>query len=204
MHQSQDHHGDVPATCIPGRIGLWGMRALSVAAWGISGYLLAVSLDQQRLPVGCGAGSGCAAVLASRWSSLLGLPVGGAAAVVYLGVFIATFYIEAQRTVAIRRTAWSLLIWSAAIIAGAALWFISLQLCVIDAICPWCMADHAVGLLLSILIVWQAPIARRSTVGRDAEQDGGALVDIETDTARDSARAISLSRAAGLVGAGVT
>src|SRR5260221_14735594 len=128
MYESRGQNGDISTDGIPGRIGLWGMRALAVAALGVSGYLLSVSLDQQRLPVGCGAGSGCAAVLASRWSSLLGIPVSAAAALVYLGVFIATFYVGGNRPPRVRRIAWSLLIGSAAIIAGAALWFISLQI----------------------------------------------------------------------------
>jgi uncharacterized membrane protein len=175
------------------------MRGLCVAALSVSGYLLSVSLDQQRLPVGCGAGSGCAAVLASRWSSLLGIPVGGAAVAVYLGVLIATFFIGGQRSVGVRQTAWSLLIGSAATLAGAAAWFIVLQIWVVDAICPWCMADHALGLLLATCIACQAPIARRGT-----KPEGSPIGDVEADSTGSPSRIISRRRAVGLVCAGIS
>jgi len=198
MVDPHDNGNNVTLSDGPGRFGLWGMRALIVAAASVSGYLLSVSLDQQRLPVGCGAGSGCAAVLASRWSSLLGIPVGGAAVVVYLAALIATCFLGGQRPARVRRTAWSLLIGAAVIIAGAAVWFIALQIWVVNAICPWCMADHTLGLALSLLIICQAPIARRGT-----EPNGTSIVDGEANLRSDSARIISRPRALGLVCAGI-
>jgi len=157
-----DAHGNHSRTSsrVKGQFGLWVLRVISFAALGVSGYLLAVSLDQQRLPVGCGAGSGCAAVLSSRWSSFLGIPVSYAAAVIYLAVLVASVFADRGRPPVVRRNAWSLLLGLAVVIAGAAAWFIALQIGVVRAICPWCMAGHALGLAVSILIVWQVPLAR--------------------------------------------
>ncbi len=138
------------------RTGLFLIRGLAVLALAVSGYLLVVSLGQQRLPVGCGAGSGCASVLASRWSSVLGVPVGGAAVAVYLGILAASFCVSAQNSAHWQQIGWSLLIGGAAAIASAAAWFIWLQLVVIEAVCPWCMVDHAIALTLSAVIAFQA------------------------------------------------
>jgi protein-disulfide isomerase len=43
----------------------------------------------------------------------------------------------------------------------------ALQIGVLHAICPWCMAGHALGLALSIVIVWQVPLARRVPNGHN-------------------------------------
>src|SRR5262252_3480080 len=113
MSEVQNQRRNVKSS---GRFGLWGLRALTIAALGVSGYLLVVSLDQQRLPVGCGAGSGCAAVLASRWSSIFGIPVSYLAAVVYLGVFLVTWFADKKRPSEVQRSAWSLLLGLAVVI----------------------------------------------------------------------------------------
>ena len=47
---------------------LWLLRALALVAAGVAVYLLVVAFREGRLPVGCGAGSGCAEVLTSPWS----------------------------------------------------------------------------------------------------------------------------------------
>ena len=142
---------------------------MTIAALGVSGYLLVVSLDQQRLPVGCGAGSGCAAVLASRWSSIFGIPVSYLAAVVYLGVFLVTWFADKKRPSEVQRSAWSLLLGLAVVIAGAAAWFIALQIGVVHAVCPWCMAGHLLGLGIAILILWQAPLGRGNSIRQAAQ-----------------------------------
>lgn len=162
-----------PPNASPGPIGLMVFRGLAVTGLLVSGYLLVVSLGQQRLPVGCGAGSGCASVLASRWSSVLGIPVGGAAVAVYLAVLAATFWMGPRASPRWQTIGWPLLIGSAAAITSAAGWFIWLQLGVIHAVCPWCMVDHAIGLLLSAAIAFQAwktsrrfpPIVETTAVG---------------------------------------
>jgi hypothetical protein len=46
-------------------------------------------------------------------------------------------------------------------IAGAAAWFIFLQVVKIGAFCPWCMAAHWIGVFIAILVVLFAPISLR-------------------------------------------
>ena len=117
---------------------------------------------------------------------------------VYLGVLIATFFTDGRRPVGVRQAAWSLLIGSAAALAGAAAWFIALQIWVVDAICPWCMADHALGLLLATCILCQAPIALRGT-----NQRRSPIGDGEADKTGSPAKIISPRRAVGLVCVGI-
>lgn len=150
---------------------IWLMRVLAVAAEGVSLYLLIVSWMHAGLPAGCGAGSGCAQVLSSRWGGAFGLPVSGPAALVYVVCLIATMYVGDGQPEERRRMAWSVLIALAVMIATAALWFIFLQLFVIKAICPWCMTDHILGLMFSVATLWSSPMGR----GERAREQPGFL-----------------------------
>ncbi len=125
--------------CIPLTI----VRVLSLAAAGVAGYLLVVSLRQHGLPLGCGQGSGCDEVLRSRWSSLFGVPIGAFAVVAYVTALIGSFL-----------GAWRLLTLITVIVIASAVWFVSLHLFLLHAVCPWCMADHALGVAMSVLILW--------------------------------------------------
>lgn len=130
---------------------LWSTRLLALAGLGLSSYLLIASLSA-RGPVGCGAGSGCAAVLSSRWASVLGIPVGALAAIAHAALLGLSFP-AASGPPARRRTAQLLASAVAVSILGAAAWFIILQLAVVRAICPYCMADHAIGGLAAALVL---------------------------------------------------
>lgn len=114
----------------------------ALAGTAISGYLAVTGLSAAGLPVGCGAGGGCAEVLTSRWAGVWGVPIGVPATLVWLLAIIA---------LAARLRA--LLAAAALAIAFAALWFITLQVAVLHAICPWCMADHAIGLLFAVAVL---------------------------------------------------
>ena len=144
-----------PGTTAPGPAVLWTLRVLSLAAAGVSGYLLQVSLSQSGLPAGCGAGSGCSEVLTSPWSVVFGVPVSGPALLIYLMFFLMTFFLGPSVAPAFRRLAWSSLLVVATMFVAVAAWFIMLQVVVLKAICPWCMAEHLLGLLLAGMVFWQ-------------------------------------------------
>lgn len=136
----------------PSRGNLLAIRVLSLLAAGVAAYLFFVSLSERGLPIGCGQGSGCGEVLRSRWVSVLGVPVGEFAFVAYLAAFISTFVVPLPNG----RGAWRLLVVIAACVLLSALWFVGLQLFVLRAVCPWCMADHALGVAMAIAIFWGA------------------------------------------------
>ncbi len=119
----------------------------AVAAAAIAVLLTVLSLEAGSSPPGCGSGSGCEKVLSSRWSSLLGIPVGVFASLAYVGTAMCLFLPGAGARKVLQ-------VLSVAIL-GALLWFVILQLLVIRAFCPYCMLDHILG-LLAVLLLWKA------------------------------------------------
>lgn len=106
--------------------------------------------------IGCGAGSSCDKVLSSRWSTIGGvLPVSGLAMGVYLALLVASLSIGPGTAVPVRRLAWGAMLVLVGSAAGSAVWFTILQKWVIDALCPYCMTMHIIGLLLAALVVWR-------------------------------------------------
>lgn len=153
---------DTPVTS-GGRSGAWwAMVLLATAALTVSSYLTFVALTSAAGPMGCGAGSGCQEVLGSKWSKVLGLPVSALAAGLYLMVLGALVLLRPGKQgspggTSAAPAAWVLLVACAAAIAGAAAWFIYLQAGIVRAWCPYCMVDHALGIVLAGLILWSAP-----------------------------------------------
>lgn len=117
---------------------------LSLLAAGVAGYLTFVSVIQGGMPPGCGSGSGCASVLGSAWSRVLTVPVALPACGIYL-LFAGMLFLKK-----------SLVFWEhllAGSILGGVLWFVAVQLFILKAICPWCMADHVLGGSAALLVL---------------------------------------------------
>lgn len=96
---------------------------------------------------GCGAGSGCANVLGSKWSMVFG--------VVPVSVFSFLLYISVLASLRCRdgvgaRWMRALAAW---VCLWAALWFTGLQAVVLKSFCPYCMSMHGVGVLLGLSIL---------------------------------------------------
>lgn len=107
---------------------------------------------------GCGGGNPCDQVLSSRWSMVGGrVPVSGLAAGAYLALLLAVLHLGPSKTAPVRRLAWRVMLILAGMIVGSAVWFTVVQKWIVGAFCPYCMATHITGLLLSALVLWQAP-----------------------------------------------
>jgi uncharacterized membrane protein/protein-disulfide isomerase len=141
------------------------LALLSLVGLGIAAYLLFLSLAKRGLPAGCGKGSGCDEVLNSRWAQIFGLPVSGLAVAVYSGIL---FLLASLRfATSLRQAQWAgtALSLFAAVLVGAAVWFVGLQLLLLKAICPWCLAEHSIGLVIAAilfaqrLVFWQTKFA---------------------------------------------
>ncbi len=106
---------------------------LAVAGLGINILLLTRTMGDAAI-AGCGGGD-CDEVLATRWSSLLGLPIPAAGMMIYVLLLLS----HVRRLEILRPP-------MLGCIAGAAFWFIGMQAFILGKFCPWCMAAHGVGL----------------------------------------------------------
>ena len=130
---------------------VWGIRIIALVAVGLCGYVARAS-TAGRLPSGCGAGSDCEQVLATRWSLWLGLPVAALGLANYVGILIAALAAGTGGSVARQRKAWSALTWLSTLAAGAGIWFVALQLGAIGHVCRYCLGIHGCGLIIAVLV----------------------------------------------------
>lgn len=105
-------------------------RILLAVAMAAAGYLTWVALKNGAV-AGWGQTSDCEDVLRSKWSHWLGLPVNALALAVYAALLAGTFAIDTTR----QRRAWQWVIVLAVAVAGAALWFVGLQVFVLNSYC---------------------------------------------------------------------
>ena len=118
------------------------LRLSALAGLLLSGWLLIQKASGSiTYLVGCGAGSGCANVLGSRWSQWFLVPVTALSLLLYAALLFFTFKPRRLPLLAI-----------ATCLAGAALWFGVVQAFILHSFCPWCLTAHLIGLTCSILI----------------------------------------------------
>ena len=139
----------------------WTMFVCSAVALGTSAYLAWSSLTSSPV-AGCGGGNlfDCSDVFHTRWSKVLSIPVSIPALATHLTIVGMLLWKPASAQLRRMRM---LVIGFASLTAGAAaMWFIGLQLFVIRHLCPYCMAAHTAGLILTIVFMWKLPISVRS------------------------------------------
>ncbi len=143
----------------------WTLRVLAWTGLVLSAYLTLESLGQVKI-VGCAGGEtvDCESVIASQWSTWLGLPVALGGLGCYLGLAILTALLGMRGPTA-RRWIGALLVMLSVVAAGSGLWFIGLQLFVIEKICTFCMRVHACSLTIAALVSW-AMVIRPAIDGR--------------------------------------
>ncbi len=126
----------------------WTVMVFLVAAFVLSLWLTIQKWTGKiESLAGCGAGSGCANVLGSKWSMVW--------AVIPVSVFSCLLYLALIVTLC-RRGHWvawlrSLLAW---VLLVAALWFIALQFFVVRTLCPYCMVIHGLGITIGFMVLW--------------------------------------------------
>lgn len=136
--------------------------ALALVALALSGYLVWHSWHGQTALAGCGEGADCDEVLQSRWGSWFGLPVSAGGVVIYGGILAVSMWIRKSASSRL----WLLLLFLAVLASASALWFVGLQVFLIHSYCKYCLAIHACGIVLTILILrcfpWQSEEAGKS------------------------------------------
>lgn len=132
----------------------WAIRVLALIAVLISAYLTYTSLGHSTV-AGCG-GEGqasCDEVMGTVWSRWLGIPVAAAGLPVYAALLVLSFFLGRDRPLAERQTT-TLLVLLSLVAAGAGVWFTTLQLTVIQKVCPYCMGVHFCGIVIVCLVLW--------------------------------------------------
>ena len=145
---------------------LVGLLTLLIAgALGVSVYLLVGALSGTQgvsgVP-GCGAGSGCGAVLSSRWATWFGLPV-SLPAVVLDAALLAGCLVLLVKPRAWRPWMAAAMSVGAGALLGAGAWFLYLQAVELGAFCKFCLAAHACGIMFAVLALAFLP---RPPMGR--------------------------------------
>lgn len=133
----------------PRETALLVLRTAALVGMCLAGYLLYLAMTGAGVP-GCGEGAGgCGEVLTSRWSKLLGMPVSIFAFAAYMVVLAASIHAGAARPELQRRGAWRLIGFVGVAAGLSALWFIGVQLLILESVCYVCMAAHACSLVIA-------------------------------------------------------
>jgi uncharacterized membrane protein len=132
------------------------VAVLALVATCVAGYLTWTTLGKQAV-VGCSDSSvvSCDEVLGSTWSKFLGMPTSAPGMLTYAAIFALSLAAGSRNETASRFVGTALVMLSL-LAAGAALWFIGLQLFVVQKFCPYCMGVHACGLTIAGLVLWSA------------------------------------------------
>lgn len=141
-------------------LSAWQFRltpVLAAVACGIAGYLAWHGLNSTGV-AGCGGSQvfDCEHVLNSRWSKLLGLPIGVLAVGNYATMLLAYAVYVGSGNSKWRKWSATAVVQLSFVAGFAALWFIGLQALVLQHFCLWCLAAHACGLLLAALACFAA------------------------------------------------
>lgn len=115
----------------------------------LAGLLLYQSQTLEALP-GCGGGSGCQAVLTSRWSSWFGVPVSLGAMLVYASMLCAAFIRETEARRPQPALEW-LMMFGAVSAIVAAIWFVLVQFVIVRSLCVYCMMTHGSATAAAVL-----------------------------------------------------
>ena len=132
------------------------LTALNMIALVLSVVLSWHYLKGGAMP-GCDGTSACEQVLGSRWSVIAGrIPVSSLAMGAYLAMFIAILHTGPSTEGPLRRLAWAVLLIFAGSVAGMAIWFTIVQKWIIGEFCPYCLTVHITGIIMAVVIIWQA------------------------------------------------
>jgi uncharacterized membrane protein len=107
--------------------------------------------------VGCGPDSGCDQVLQSKWSTFFGIPASLLALPLYGLLLVGTRGLTGKIPPVRQCQTWAWVLPCAVAVAGAAVWFVVLQLFVLHKICAYCMTAHLAGGGAALLLLCKAP-----------------------------------------------
>jgi uncharacterized membrane protein len=184
-HKASNSSSD-PAT-VNRKIILTAQFCLIIAA-SIAGYLLWYSVTQKPM-AGCGPGSSCDRVMGSSWAYWFSIPVSAPALLAYLTLLCGIEIVRGRQTSPdLTARGWKIILFAGTAVLASAIWFTSIQICVLNSLCKFCTSAHLLGSLGVLLLLSQIPRVRSAN---------------PTLKTTFSFRRLSLPIAAGLVAFGV-
>lgn len=150
---------------LPSRFAIWCLRSLCAIALCVSGYLAWTAFNSSPV-YGCsGEVFNCGHVLTSAWSKWFGIPVGAPAFGLYASLLTALAFLNRPIPQFLVVRSWQLLTAGAVAAGLGALWFIGIQVFVIQHLCVYCLVAHTCGLSLAAYVLWNRPLGNRHTAG---------------------------------------
>ena len=141
---------------------LWIFAAVALIGFLDASFLTVEHYVGGELP--CLDGGGCETVTTSVYSTIAGIPVALLGALYYLATMVATLlYIERKKPLFLRTASWFVRLGFV-----FSLWFVYLQLFVINAICLYCMGSAITTTVLFILSFF---VMRHLRVGANTAQN---------------------------------
>ncbi len=122
----------------------YAMLAVSFVGFLDAAYLTAAHFLRFSPP--CSILNGCDTVTTSAYAFILGIPVALLGAMYYGGIFLAVIlYLESGNTAILKLAAYGTLVGLL-----ASIWFVSVQIFILDALCLYCMVSAGTSTLLFI------------------------------------------------------
>jgi uncharacterized membrane protein/protein-disulfide isomerase len=145
------NNGDRQTTLKPATLGATFSLGVAIPAFialVVSVYLAYTSLTSSTVAGCAGTLFDCGSVLNSKWSRWLGLPVSLLASATYVGL-LGSLGLAQSGSSRRRDLMWMIVAICSLSAGGAALWFIYLQLFVLEHLCAYCLVAHGCGLILA-------------------------------------------------------
>lgn len=140
------------------------LRLLAVAAFAFACFL-AWSAQQVGDIAGCAGGGvwDCSHVLHSKWAKWMSIPVSIPAAALYASMISALLFVGDSAPRKVRKMAWQIVTTLAFAAALSAIWFVYLQVFVLEHLCKYCLIVHGCGLIIAALALYHRPFNWQAT-----------------------------------------
>ncbi|WP_372725251.1 vitamin K epoxide reductase family protein, partial [Novipirellula sp.] len=160
----------------------WALLLCSTIALASSSYLAWVSLTSGSVAGCSGDLFNCDHVLHSRWATVMSVPVSIPAILTHASIL--GLLLIRPMPLRWERYRWPMISFAAITAGLAALWFVGLQVFLLEHLCPYCLVAHTAGLIAAAVVLWRRPL-RKSTlmkVGGAAVTSVALLIALQVST----------------------
>lgn len=141
----------------------WALLLCSSIALASSSYLAWVSLTSSSVAGCSGSLFNCDHVLHSRWATVMSVPVSIPAILTHASIL--GLLLIRPMPLRWERYRWPMISFAAITAGVAALWFVGLQVFLLEHLCPYCLVAHTAGIIAAGVVLWRRPL-RKSTLAK--------------------------------------